>query len=297
MAQESLYIRVSDDVCLHTILSRPMNPTLSPSLVFLHFWGGSNSTWSSLLPHLEEKYRLILPSLRGWGQSSAPNIDDAFHITNYSNDIVQMLFYLKAQKPEMIRNGIILVGHSMGGKIAQHLLTEPAIQILMKGMILLSPAPSGEFQIPTEEMREQQVHAYDDSQSAEQAIRNLLLGRPDAVDTTSLQNLVFDAISGISAARIAWPAYGMREDHQSALEESIAQYKRRWGRAIKVSILVGELDRVEPPAIVEKRVARVFKEAQAEIRFKKLEGVGHLSASEAPELLGKEIESFVRELT
>jgi len=296
MAHESLFVRVSGDVCLHTILSRPMTPSLSPSLVFLHFWGGSNSTWSSLLPHLEDKYRLILPSLRGWGQSSAPDNEDAFHITDYSNDIVHMLLYLKAQKPEMITNGIVLIGHSMGGKIAQHLLTEPAIQILVKGMVLLSPAPSGPFQLPTEEMREQQLQAYDNFQSAEYVMRNVCLGRPDAVDATSLKCLVLDAISGVPAAKMAWPAYGMGEDHQAALMESIAQYERRHGRAIRIRILVGDLDCVEPPAAVEERVVKIFKEGQSEIRFKKLDGIGHLSASEAPELVGGEIGKFVREL-
>jgi pimeloyl-ACP methyl ester carboxylesterase len=43
-----------------------------PTLVFLHYWGGSVRTWAGVIDELSKEYRAIAMDHRGWGDSEAP---------------------------------------------------------------------------------------------------------------------------------------------------------------------------------------------------------------------------------
>ena len=43
-----------------------------PSLVFLHYWGGSSRTWQHVTARLAPAFRTIAIDHRGWGRSDAP---------------------------------------------------------------------------------------------------------------------------------------------------------------------------------------------------------------------------------
>lgn len=43
-----------------------------PTLLLLHFWGGSKRTWRRVVEELKDECNVIAPSLRGWGRSSRP---------------------------------------------------------------------------------------------------------------------------------------------------------------------------------------------------------------------------------
>src|SRR5580658_9424661 len=43
-----------------------------PTLVLLHYWGGSSRTWAELIDQLVDQYRSIAIDHRGWGESDAP---------------------------------------------------------------------------------------------------------------------------------------------------------------------------------------------------------------------------------
>jgi pimeloyl-ACP methyl ester carboxylesterase len=292
MSSENLFVRVSDDAILHSLISRPASPTNNPTLLFLHFYGGSNRTFAALISQLEDDYKIIAPSLRGWGQSTGPTNADGYHITDYATDILHLVLYLKNQKPDMLFNGLIIVGHSMGGKIAQYLVTQPQIQIVLKGLVLLAPASTSPFRFPTEQEREQQVHAYGEEQSAEFVMRNLLLGSSNEVSDGTVAGLVQDAVAGSPGARAAWPAYGMEEDYEQAVNEAVALYETLQGRPLHVVVMEGELDRVETPDGVRERVHDVLGVAGAKVSMELLPGVGHLSPVEAPTSLAQSIRDF-----
>jgi pimeloyl-ACP methyl ester carboxylesterase len=82
-----------------------------PALVFLHYWGGSSRTWRAVVDALPTRYRIIAPDLRGWGASAAPDTD-AYTLADFAADVEQLLTTLEVRQ-------YILIGHSMGGKIAQ----------------------------------------------------------------------------------------------------------------------------------------------------------------------------------
>jgi pimeloyl-ACP methyl ester carboxylesterase len=82
--------------------------TQGPVLVILHGLFGMGDNWTALAKQLGETYRVIVPDLRNHGQS--PHAEE-MNIETMSNDLAEML-------SEYSLENVILLGHSMGGKVA-----------------------------------------------------------------------------------------------------------------------------------------------------------------------------------
>src|SRR5690625_2969981 len=82
------------------------------ALVFLHYWGGSGRTWDEVVAALRDDYRCIAPDLPGWGQSSPSR--GRYRIADLATAVEQVIEALELDR-------VVLVGHSMGGKVAQYL--------------------------------------------------------------------------------------------------------------------------------------------------------------------------------
>ncbi len=80
-----------------------------PALVLIHGYPLDHSTWDEVLPLLENDFDLIVPDLRGFGESDVMEADDS--IIEYASDIAGLLGRLKI-------HAAFLAGHSMGGYIA-----------------------------------------------------------------------------------------------------------------------------------------------------------------------------------
>ncbi len=79
------------------------------AVVLLHGFCGSSAYWDKLLPLLPESSRLIVPDLRGHGDSGAP--DGVYSMETLADDIAQLVQQLGLGKA-------ILLGHSLGGYAA-----------------------------------------------------------------------------------------------------------------------------------------------------------------------------------
>jgi 3-oxoadipate enol-lactonase len=81
----------------------------SAPLVLLHGYPLDHHLWDEILPLLEDTFDVIIPDLRGFGEStlgaSSPTIED------YASDIAGLLDDLSIQKAA-------IAGHSMGGYVA-----------------------------------------------------------------------------------------------------------------------------------------------------------------------------------
>jgi pimeloyl-ACP methyl ester carboxylesterase len=78
-------------------------------LMLVHGFPLNRSIWRPLLPLLESKFRLILPDLRGFGQSPAP--EGAYSMRLLAEDLRALLDTLKIDR-------VVLAGHSMGGYVS-----------------------------------------------------------------------------------------------------------------------------------------------------------------------------------
>lgn len=108
-------------------------PTDAPAAIFLHGFPESHRTWRSVAPLLEDQVRLVMPDLRGFGQSDRPQ-----DVADYSIDLVVADIFALADAREIDR--FALVGHDWGGAAAwaAALRGDPRIERLA---IVNSPHP------------------------------------------------------------------------------------------------------------------------------------------------------------
>jgi pimeloyl-ACP methyl ester carboxylesterase len=81
----------------------------APALVLLHGWPQTWLEWHSVIPHLAANHRLIIPDLRGLGDSSRPPI--GYDARSAAADIIELLDFLKLSH-------VGLVGHDIGALVA-----------------------------------------------------------------------------------------------------------------------------------------------------------------------------------
>ena len=78
-------------------------------LVLLHGFPIDHHIWDFVAPQLEETFDLILPDLRGFGQSST--VESQHTLDDFASDIAGLLDHLAISKAA-------IAGHSMGGYVA-----------------------------------------------------------------------------------------------------------------------------------------------------------------------------------
>src|SRR5688500_8685993 len=78
-------------------------------LVLLHGFPLDHHLWDEVVPLLEDTFDVILPDLRGFGNSTMLGVPNS--IDDYASDIASLLDHLNIQRAA-------IVGHSMGGYVA-----------------------------------------------------------------------------------------------------------------------------------------------------------------------------------
>jgi pimeloyl-ACP methyl ester carboxylesterase len=153
-------LHLEADVKLHIEMSFPTKPQHSEPIVILllHFWGGCSRTWAPVNSLIASFVPTIRIDFRGWGKSLGPADETAYSVTTLAQDVEQVIIRLDVQK-------YVLVGHSMGAKVAQAIAGRKRVNGLL-GMILLCPEPPTPL-VLSEQMRDQQISAYDDGTYAE----------------------------------------------------------------------------------------------------------------------------------
>lgn len=103
-------------------------------LLMLHGLGSSSRDWDFQIPALAKKYRVIAPSLRGFGESDKP--DGPYTVMQYARDAVALLNHLGIERSHVF-------GFSMGGAVAFQLAVE--FQHRLKSLIVVNSQPSFEL--------------------------------------------------------------------------------------------------------------------------------------------------------
>jgi len=236
-----------------------------PALVFLHYWGGSARTWDAVASRLDAARRIVAIDQRGWGDSDGPA--HGYRIDELADDAQAVIATLGLGR-------YVLVGHSMGGKVAQLLASRRPAGL--EGLVLVAPSPAGGVAIP-DAQRDAMVRAYETTESTEATLDGMLTARPLAGEWR--RHAIEDSVRGAPAAKRAWPTSGIREDVSSQLARI----------DVPTLVVAGELDRVDPVAMLEQEVVRRIAGATLHI----VPGVGHLLPLEAPEVLAARIAEFV----
>ncbi|KAK8043047.1 hypothetical protein PG994_013530 [Apiospora phragmitis] len=334
-------------------------------LFFLHFWGGSYKMYSPVLDTLlggqddddedgddraaAPHHQVLALDFRGWGRStgplscsssrsssssssspsshssdsSAPSSSPSSHYYNYSisslaSDVEALMQHLR------LRN-VVLVGHSMGGKVAQVVSGRSCFEnknkstqrqqkqnndrqrLITKALVLLAPAPARSLELP-DALRKQQIHAYETREAAEFVTRNVLLS-PGSLrkveggqESSSWSSSWSDEDEDEGAAAVDVVVEALVNDMLRGSAAARAAWPAyamgedvsAWAEAIDVPVLVcaGEEDKVEPMARVRAEVCGVIRGA----KLVTIPGAGHLLPIEAPARVSSLIVGFLREL-
>jgi len=191
-----------------------------PALVFLHYWGGSARTWHRVIDRLSGQVRCVAIDQRGWGDSIAT--DARYDLAAMAHDVESVIRALDLRR-------YVLVGHSMGGKVAQIFAKRQPEGLV--GLLLVAPAPPTPMPVP-EAQRAGMLASYGSREGVLQALA-VLAGAPLPEDLS--EQVIEDTLHGAPEAKRVWTDHGMIEDVSAGLDAV----------TIPVSILVGSRDRVE----------------------------------------------------
>jgi pimeloyl-ACP methyl ester carboxylesterase/ketosteroid isomerase-like protein len=239
------------------------------SLVFLHYWGGTARSWAPVIAALPAGLRAIALDARGWGGSDRPA--DGYDIATMADDVEAALAALDLKR-------YVLVGHSMGGKVAQLLASRRPAGLA--GLILVAPPPAQGKSLP-EPVREDMKKAYASPEAIAWTIDNVLAER--ALSPDLREQVIADSLAGATAAKESWPASAISEDVSADLAR------------IDVPVLVigGEKDKVDDVEMLRTLVVPSLPNATLSV----IPGVGHLIPLEAPRDLAQRIGGFIDGVT
>lgn len=235
-----------------------------PALVFLHYWGGTGRTWRGVVDRLAGRFRCLTVDLRGWGQSDRTAQD--YSLFTQADDVAHIIAALGLES-------YVLVGHSMGGKIAQIVAGHPPPGL--KGIVLVAPAPPSPRRVPQAQQR-QMLDSYQNPEGVEGALQILTRRR---LSDAQREQVTVDTVGGAPGAKDAWVNDGMPLDITAQAGEI----------SVPVCVIVGSADQVEPESLLRQE----FRAWVPQARFEVLEGVGHLSPLEAPDSVAEAIWDFL----
>ena len=102
------------------------------TVVLLHGFCGTSRYWHKVCPLLNDKYRIIMPQLRGHGGTSAP--DDIYSMEAMADDIYSLLKALNIEK-------VVMFGHSLGGYVTLAFADKYPDMLLGMGLIHSTALP------------------------------------------------------------------------------------------------------------------------------------------------------------
>jgi pimeloyl-ACP methyl ester carboxylesterase len=226
-----------------------------PTYLALHYWAGAGHEFDQLRALLPAGTQLLAPDLPGFGAQASPAGFD-YAVGSYAD-------WVAAFVAEQQLTDYVLIGHSMGGKIALALAArQPAG---LRGLVLLSPSPPTPEPIGAAD-RAASLAAYGKREEAEQTFQKIT---NRLVSKATHQEIVADNLRTSQAAWNAWLNSGSKEDI-SALMPAIQ---------VPCQLLVGEDDRAIPLAAQR---AQTLPLLPAGTPLIVVPSAGHLLPFEAP---------------
>jgi pimeloyl-ACP methyl ester carboxylesterase len=253
-------------------------------VVLLHGWPGDRNDHRELVPRLSGRYRIIVPDLRGFGESQAPAGAAAadFAAEAQARSVLALV-------EELAIGPVVLAGYDIGSRIAQ--AAARARPDLVRALVVSPPLPGvGERVLTPDAHREFWYQAFHVLDLAE----HLLDGSRDAVraylahfwshwsgpgfepDPAELDRLA-EAYGrpGAFVASINWYRAGSGAIARSLAEQVPAPEDRL---AVPTTVLWPEHDPLFPQAWSD-RLGQFF----SDVDLRPLNGAGHFAPLEAPD--------------
>ncbi|MBL4627845.1 MAG: alpha/beta hydrolase [Roseicyclus sp.] len=105
-------------------------------LILLHGFPQNHRCWEKIAPHLAQHFDVIVPDLRGYGDSDAPAGVDAYSKREMALDIVGMMDALGVERAHVL-------GHDRGARVSYRLALDHPERVDRLGIIEI--VPTGDF--------------------------------------------------------------------------------------------------------------------------------------------------------
>ncbi|MBM6617560.1 alpha/beta fold hydrolase [Bacillus suaedaesalsae] len=238
------------------------------TVVLIHGFCGSAGYFEKIIPELSEHYRVIAPSLRGHGKSSA--VCDPYTIEDMASDVYQLLKQLELEK-------VTMVGHSLGGYVT--LAFAEQYPDMLNGYSLLHSTAFPDSE-EAKEGRNKNIELICEN-GIEPLINALIpkLFAPKHVKTLEDEVEHVREIgmnTSVTGAKGALKAMRDRMDRNEVLKNS----------KVPILLIAGEDDQIIPSE-------KVFSQSTPFIRTKTIKDAGHMGMLEAQEEVIATIEEFL----
>lgn len=240
-------------------------------VILLHGFCGSSAYYDEVAPLLEGSCRLIIPDLRGHGDSDAP--EGTYTMEAIADDIAALIDRLNLGRP-------VVLGHSLGGYVTLALAEKHEGKLLAFGLLHSTAFPDDEKGKEgrlkaMETIREQGLPVFIEGLIPKLFAPAHLETMPEAVRKAKEIGL------GTSPEGAVRTLEGMRQRPDRNAVLSAAQ--------VPVLLVAGTGDQIIPP----QRMFSVDKEA---FQRSQIDGAGHMSMMEAPGELAQAILAFTAKL-
>ena len=241
-------------------------------LVLVHGFPLDNRVWDEQVAGLSDRFRVIAPDLRGFGQTRS---EQAFSMESLAEDLHQFVTKIGARP-------CVLAGLSMGGYVA--LAYDARYPTDLKGLVLVDTRAEGDS-TEAKQGREKMICTAREFGSG--AVANAMMPKMLASDTEQSRPALMQKLRGIMEA---CPAKTI--EHALAAMRDRRDFRDRLASiAVPTLIVVGDQDAITPPAMSE-FMAREIPKAKLVV----IKGSGHMSPMEQPGQVNQAMRTFVESL-
>jgi len=233
-------------------------------LVLLHGYPLDHTIWNEVAPLLEDDFNVIMPDLRGFGQSAA--VEPQYTIGDMAADVAALLDQLD------IENAII-AGHSMGGYVALSFVRSYPERVL--GLALISSQALGDS---PERKDGRYAQAAEIMQAGVGPVAESM--PPKMTPDERVQAFVHDLIAEQRPIGLANALKAMGERFDSTLVLTSFSFP--------VALVHGTADELIPIAR-SREIKAVLKSAY----LNELSGVGHMPMMEEPQATANSLKRFL----
>jgi pimeloyl-ACP methyl ester carboxylesterase len=235
------------------------------TIVFIHYFGGSAESWRWVIDILAKDYTCLAFNLPGFGQTQISNDPSVEYYADF----------IKEELEKLNISQYILIGHSMGGKIAVELATQDEHKQIHQ-LILLGPSPPTIESMPKAEKTRMLKHPNED------------------VAKETVQKIIVNPLSA--------EQYALAVNTQLIIDQKVWQWWILKGMNIPVkrnpkylTIPVTLISSENDPCITPKMInEEVLSTLPAQTQFISCKNIGHLYPLEAPVWLAEVIELIVK---
>jgi pimeloyl-ACP methyl ester carboxylesterase len=251
-------LELSTGVRLHVRDRGPGTVAGAPSYLFIHGWAVSGAIWDPILERWPDTAgRVLAPDQRGTGFSDKPPAG-GYTLDAYVGDMVALIDQLEL-------SDVVLVGHSMGGTIAQKVALERPSAL--RGLVLVSPVPASG--VPLDDGQIAYFRSLGGTREGAEQVLRMVMAKPP--DEPLFERMVRDVATVCLAAFLdgfdAWRT---------------ASFAERLSELTVPTLVLGGSD--EQPLTPDFSKAAVADKI-AGARFELLQGSGHYPQYEVPDAL------------